>query len=285
MDPSPETCRLLDRRNFLTSSVGGLGMAAWLRCSKSDGLLAATDPRNPLAPKAPRFAPRAKAAIFIFLEGGPSQAELFDPKPLLNERHNQKLPESFLKDVEFAFIKKDEAVLKGTDVKFRPRGQCGIEYSDLVPHIAGCADDICLVRSMVSDQFNHHPGQLLLHTGKAEFGRPTIGSWLLYGLGSQSQNLPGYVVLNSGRGASGSTSNWSSGFLPSTFQGVPFRAQGEPVLNLLNPPGIDDRHQQRALQAIHRLNAERYEVVRDPEINSRISQYELAFRMQSSARN
>jgi hypothetical protein len=280
--------RLLDRRSFLTSSASGLGLAALASLMQSDGLLAATgaasvNPRNPLAPKVPHFAPRAKSAIFIFLEGGPSQAELFDPKPLLNERDKQKLPDSFLKDVEFAFIKKDEAVLKGTDIKFRPRGQCGIEYSELIPHIAECADDICLVRSMVSDQFNHHPGQLLLHTGKAEFGRPTIGSWLLYGLGSPSQNLPGYVVLNSGRGASGSTSNWSSGFLPSTYQGVPFRAQGEPVLNLLNPPGIDDRHQRRVLQAINRLNAEHYEAVRDPEIASRISQYELAFRMQSSA--
>jgi hypothetical protein len=279
--------RTLARREFFATSASGLGAVALA------SLLAGDAPRvaaaetsaaaNPLAPKRSHFTPRAKNAIFIFLEGGPSQAELYDPKPLLNERNEQKLPDSFLKDVEFAFIKKDEAVLKGTDVKFRRRGECGVEYSDLIPHIGGCADDICLIRTMVSDQFNHHPGQLLLHTGKAEFGRPTIGAWLLYGLGSPSENLPGYVVLNSGRGASGSASNWSSGFLPSTYQGVPFRARGEPVLNVLNPPGIDAASQRRTIDAVSRLNALRSASVRDPEIASRIAQYELAFRMQSSA--
>ncbi|HEX4130598.1 MAG TPA: DUF1501 domain-containing protein [Pirellulales bacterium] len=268
------------------SSASGLGTLALASLLDADGLLAAPDASaspNPLVPRPPHFAPRAKRAIFIFLEGGPSQVEMFDPKPLLNERDKQKLPDSFLKDVEFAFIKKDEAVLKGTGVKFEKRGQSGTEISELLPHIAKRADNICLVRSMVSDQFNHHPGQLLLHTGKAEFGRPTIGSWLLYGLGSPSQNLPGYVVLNSGRGASGSTSNWSSGFLPSTYQGVPLRGQGEPVLNLMNPPGIDAEHQRRALDAIARLNSRHHAEVHDPEIASRIAQYELAFRMQASA--
>jgi len=212
MQPNHDTHRAC-RRSFLASSASGLGSLALASLLGGEGLQAAdgAQDRNPLAPKQPHFAPRAKSAIFIFLEGGPSQVELFDPKPLLNEKNGQKMPDSLLKDVEFAFIDKKAAVLKGTDVKFRPAGRSGIEYSDLVPHLAGCADDICLVRTMVSDQFNHHPGQLLLHTGKAEFGRPTIGAWLLYGLGSASQNLPGYVVLNSGRGASGSTSNWSSG--------------------------------------------------------------------------
>ena len=284
MQPNHDTHRAC-RRSFLASSASGLGSLALASLLGGEGLQAAdgAQDRNPLAPKQPHFAPRAKSAIFIFLEGGPSQVELFDPKPLLNEKNGQKMPDSLLKDVEFAFIDKKAAVLKGTDVKFRPAGRSGIEYSDLVPHLAGCADDICLVRTMVSDQFNHHPGQLLLHTGKAEFGRPTIGAWLLYGLGSASQNLPGYVVLNSGRGASGSTSNWSSGFLPSTYQGVPLRAVGDPVLNLANPAGIDNRHQRRALDAIARLNAERYGWVHDPEIASRIAQYELAFRMQASA--
>jgi uncharacterized protein (DUF1501 family) len=270
----------------LATCANGLGGIALASLLGGDGLLAATagEPAgDPLAPRAPHFKPRAKSAIFIFLEGGPSQVELFDPKPLLNERHDQKLPESLLKDVEFAFIEKDKAVLKGTDVKFQKRGQCGMEISDLLPHIATRADDICLVRTMVSDQFNHHPGQLLLHTGKAEFGRPTIGSWLLYGLGSPSHDLPGYVVLNAGRGASGSTSNWSSGFLPTTYQGIPFRAAGEPVLNLNNPPGIDSVHQRRALDAIARLNAQHHDAIHDEEIASRIAQYELAFRMQSSA--
>jgi uncharacterized protein (DUF1501 family) len=280
---------ILRRREFLTGSAAGFGSMALAALMQDSGLLGATneprkaDGKNPLAPKAPHFAPRAKRAIFIFLEGGPSQVEMYDPKPLLNERHDQKLPDSFLKDVEFAFIKKEEAKLKGTDVTFKKHGRSGVEYSNLLPHIAGCADDICMIRSMVSDQFNHHPGQLLLHTGKAEFGRPTVGSWLLYGLGSESQNLPGYVVLNAGRGASGSTSNWSSGFLPSTFGGVPFRGQGEPVLNLSNPPGIDLKHQRRALDAIARLNEEHHREMHDSEITSRMAQYELAFRMQSSA--
>ncbi len=276
---------VLNRRDFLTSSASGLGAVALSSLLAGEGVFAAptADPTNPLAVKSPHFKPRAKSAIFIFLEGGPSQCELFDPKPLLNERHDQKLPESFLKDVEFAFIEKDKAVLKGTDVKFEKRGQCGMEISNLLPHIAKHADDLCLVRTMVSDQFNHHPGQLLLHTGKAEFGRPTIGAWLLYGLGSETQNLPGYVVLNSGRGASGSTSNWSSGFLPTTFQGVPLRGSGDPVLNLRNPPGIDREHQRRALDAIAQLNSRHLDTLHDPEIASRIAQYELAFRMQASA--
>lgn len=277
--------QLIARREFFATSASGLGglAVASLLGGTGSARAAAAESANPLAPKRPHFAPRAKHAIFIFLEGGPSQVELFDPKPLLNERHEQKLPDSFLQEVEFAFIKKDEAVLKGTDVKFRRCGRSGVEYSELIPHIGLCADDICLIRTMVSDQFNHHPGQLLLHTGKAEFGRPTIGAWLLYGLGSPSENLPGYVVLNSGRGASGSASNWSSGFLPSTYQGVPFRARGEPVLNVLNPPGIDAGHQRRTLEAVAKLNAQRYAAIRDPEIASRIAQYELAFRMQASA--
>ena len=285
MNPNMPMQQQLARREFFATAASGLGGLALtsLLNGECNPSAAAAETQDPLAPKRSHFAPRAKNAIFIFLEGGPSQAELFDPKPLLNERNEQKLPDSFLKEVEFAFIKKNEAVLKGTDVKFRRCGKSGIEYSELLPHIGDCADDICLIRTMVSDQFNHHPGQLLLHTGKAEFGRPTIGAWLLYGLGSASQNLPGYVVLNSGRGASGSTSNWSSGFLPSTYQGVPFRAQGEPVLNVLNPPGIDAGHQRRTLEAVSKLNAQRLVTVRDPEIASRISQYELAFRMQSSA--
>ena len=184
---------------------------------------------------------------------------------------------------DLAFIKKDKAVLKGADVGFRRCGESGVEYSELLPHLGTCADDIAQIRTMHGEQFNHHPGQLLLTTGKAEFGRPTIGSWLLYGLGAPSQNLPGYVVLTAGRGASGGASNWSSGFLPTTFQGVPFRNQGEPVLYLTNPPGVDEAHQRRTLSAIRSLNQSRFESVKDPEIASRISQYELAFRMQSAA--
>jgi len=283
------------RRDFLTSTASGLGSLGLSTVLMQDGLLRrgaqAADSDKPLHRKVadhrsdgkPHFAPRAKACIFIFMAGGPSQFELFDPKPLLTERNGQKLPDSFLKNAEFAFIKKDKAVIKGTGVKFKKYGEAGIEYSELVPQIGSCADDIAMVRTMWGEQFNHHPAQLLLTAGKSSFGRPTFGSWLLYGLGSASQNLPGYVVLTAGRGASGGASNWSSGFLPSTYQGVPFRNRGEPVLNLSNPPGVRAHNQQRTLAAIGKLNRARYRAVGDPEIASRIAQYELAFRMQTAA--
>lgn len=282
--PDAQLCR----RGFLTSSASGLGGVALAAMLQSDGLLGASlrIPRSssePLSVAPAPYAPRAKACIFLLMSGGPSQLEMYDPKPLLTERHGQKMPDSMLKDVEFAFIQKDKAVLKGTDIKFKKCGESGVEYSELVPHIGSCADDIALIRTMHSEQFNHHPGQLMLSTGKAEFGRPTIGSWLVYGLGSESRNLPGYVVLTAGRGADGSTSNWSSGFLPSSYQGVPFRNQGEPVLNLANPAGVGPGNQERTLAAIRRLNEDHYRTVADPEIASRIAQYELAFRMQSAA--
>ncbi|MEX0703154.1 MAG: DUF1501 domain-containing protein [Planctomycetales bacterium] len=281
MHPSDEYSNCT-RRDFLTTAASGLGAAALTSLLANDGLLAASS-GIASRPVGPHFAPRAKACIFLFMAGGPSQMEMFDPKPLLTKRHGEKLPDSFTKDAEFAFIDKEQAVLKGTDVTFGKYGEAGTEYSSLVPHIAQCADDIALIRTMHGEQFNHHPGQLLLSTGKAEFGRPTIGSWLLYGLGSESRNLPGYVVLLAGRGASGSTSNWSSGFLPTTYQGVPFRNRGEPVLHLANPKGVDADHQRRTVETIARLNRERFGEMHDPKIASRIVQYELAFRMQSAA--
>ena len=208
------------RRDFLTTSASGLGGAALASMLTQD---ASARPDDPLANRQTHFEPRAKACIFIFLAGGPSHVDLFDPKPTLTNRHGQRMPDSMLSDVEFAFIKKDKAVLKGSPARFSRRGECGMEISDMLPRVGTCADDIALIRSMHGEQFNHHPGQLLMSCGKAELGRPTIGSWLVYGLGSESKNLPGYVVLTAGRGASGGSSNWSSGFLPSTYQGVQFR--------------------------------------------------------------
>jgi hypothetical protein len=272
------------RRQFFTSAASGLGGVALASMLHRDAQAASdTEVNDSQSVPNLHFASRAKACIFIFLEGGPSQVDMFDPKPILNQRHGERMPDSILKDAEFAFIDKDKAVLKGTPARFRKRGDCGIEYSDLIPKIASCADDIALIRTMHGEQFNHHPGQLLLSTGKAELGRPTIGSWLVYGLGSESQNLPGYVVLTAGRGASGGSSNWSSGFLPSTYQGVPFRDQGDPVLYLSNPPGMSRANQRRSLDAMRQLNQFRYEAIGDSEIASRISQYELAFRMQAAA--
>src|SRR6185295_19296198 len=217
--------------------------------------------------------------IFLFMECAPSQMDLFDPKPALQKYHGQSLPPSMTKDLRLAFIKPSAAVLASPRI-FKPHGQSGIEFSDYIPNIASCADDICLVRGMVTDAFNHHPGQLLLFTGSQQFGRPTMGAWALYGLGSESQNLPGFVVLSSGVGTSGGASNWSSGFLPSSYGGVVFRSSGDPVLYLSNPPGITRDMQRAGLDTLKDLNQEHYAQTGDMEIASRISSYELAFRMQ-----
>ncbi len=278
------------RRDFLSTSANGIGMLALASMLQKDGLmaaspsgLAASDPSNPLQARPPHFAPKAKNCICIYLEGAPSQIDLFDPKPKLRELHGQPLPESFTEEVRFAFIQKESARILGSPRTFTPRGECGMELSDLLPHLGECADDIALIRSMHTEAFNHHPGQLLMNCGSTMFGRPSMGAWLNYGLGSVSDNLPGYVVLNAGRGTSGGASNWSSGFLPSTYQGVLFRSQGDPVLNLGNPDGLTDAMQRRTIEALGALNRRRHQRIGDPEINSRVAAYELAFRMQAAA--
>jgi hypothetical protein len=276
------------RRQFLTSTASGIGLLALSSMFREQGLLAGnveasvTTQGSPAARTA-HFTPRAKRCICIFLEGGPSQIDLFDPKPRLNELDGEKLPESMTKNVRFAFLQKDTATIMGSPRKFSKHGQCGMEISDLLPHLATCVDDLALVRSMHTEAFNHHPGQLMMNTGVPRFGRPTMGAWLNYGLGSESQNLPGYVVLNSGRGTSGGASNWSSGFLPSSYSGVLFRNQGEPVLNLQNPAGVSTDLQRRTIEVVNQINREHLDQLHDSEINSRIAAYELAFRMQASA--
>ena len=277
------------RRQFFTSAASGLGAAA-LAASLSDDLIgshhahaASSVAADPLMPKAPHFAPKAKSCIFIFMAGAPSQLDLFDPKPKLNELHGQKMPESMTKNVRFAFLQKDTATLMGTKRTFKKHGQCGMELSDFLPHVGSVADDLLLVRSMHSEQFNHHPGQLLMQCGRAAFGLPTMGSWLTYGLGSESRNLPGYIVLTAGRGSSGGATLWQSGFLPSVHAGVLFRNSGEPVLNLQTPAGLSDRLQRKGLDVLAEVNRQRFEQMQDPEIASRIASYELAFRMQSAA--
>jgi hypothetical protein len=281
---STSNCIHQSRRDFLTSSASGIGMLALASLFRDEGLLASEATRvDPLAPKAPHFAPKAKRCICIYLEGAPSQMDLFDPKPKLRELHGQALPESFTKNVRFAFLQKETARIMGSPRTFAPRGECGMELSDYLPHLSTCADDIALIRSMHTESFNHHPGQLMMNTGATNFGRPSIGSWINYGLGSESNDLPGYVVLNAGRGTSGGASNWSSGFMPSTYQGVVFRNQGEPVLNLNNPPGLTAEMQRQTVEALADLNRHRHHRIGDPEINSRVAAYELAFRMQSAA--
>ncbi len=272
------------RRKFLFSSAcsaGGLALASLL---KDDGLLAADKASaNPLAPRPPHYEGKAKNCIFIFLAGGPSQLDLYDPKPKLVELNGQPLPQELLKNVRFAFIKKETARLSGSPRKFIKHGECGTQLSDLLPHLGTCVDDLALIRTLHTDQFNHHPAQLMMNTGVGFFGRPTVGSWLTYGLGSESSDLPGYIVMTAGRGTSGGASLWSSGFLPSTYAGVLFRNQGEPVLNLNNPAGVTGEMQRAGLDAIRELNGQQLQHTGDNEIASRIASYELAFRMQASA--
>jgi hypothetical protein len=278
---------LQSRRNFLATAASGIGTLAVASLLRDEGLLAAeAKPQaaaDPLAPRPPHFAPKAKACICIYLEGAPSQLDLWDPKPLLNKMHGEKLPESFTKNVRFAFIQKEGARILGSPRKFSKHGQCGMELSDFLPHMATCVDDIAFIRSMHTESFNHHPGQLAMNCGVPTFGRPSMGSWLNYGLGNESRNLPGYVVLTAGRGTSGGATSWGSGFLPTTYAGVLFRNQGEPVLNLNNPDGLTDDAQAKTIAALRDLNQERHAAINDPEINSRIAAYELAFRMQSAA--
>lgn len=271
------------RREFLATSASGIGTLALASLLRDDRLLAAESPRkDPLAPKPPHFSGRAKACIFIYLAGAPSHLDLFNPKPKLKELDGQVLPDSLTKNVRFAFINKN-AKCKSSTENFRQYGECGMWFSDRLPHISSCADDICMMHTMHTEAFNHHPGQLVMNCGDQKFGRPSIGAWLNYGLGTESTNLPGYVVLTAGPAARGGATNWSSGFLPSTYQGVLFRNQGEPVLNLNNPKGLTDTVQKKSLEAVADLNRERLNNVLDPEISSRIAAYELAFRMQAAA--
>ncbi|MDB5342222.1 MAG: hypothetical protein JWP89_599 [Schlesneria sp.] len=228
--------------------------------------------------------PKAKAVIFLFMAGGPSQLELFDEKPKLRELHGQVIPESYVKGKRFAFIKAD-AKLLGSVRKFGRHGESGAEISELLPHLAGVADDLCFVKSMATDVFNHGPAKLFVNTGSPQFmGRPSMGAWVTYGLGSESRNLPGFVVLQSGpRGPRGGAPLWASGFLPTNFQGVPFRSGKEPILNLESPAGIDVNRQRDFVSTVNDLNALRRETTADPEIATRIASYEMAYRMQSSA--
>ncbi len=270
--------RLLQtRRSFLAQGAGGIGMMAL-----ADLLRGAEGIQNPLAPKKPHFPGKAKNVIFMFMEGGPSQMDLFDPKPALQKWHGQPLPPSMTKGLQLAFIKPTAAVL-ASPRKFQPYGQSGIEFSDYIPHTASCADDICLVRSMYTEAFNHHPGQLLLMTGSVQFGRPTMGAWVTYGLGSESNNLPGFVVLSSGVGTSGGASNFMSGFMPSHYQGTLFRNSGDPILYLSNPDGISKETQRAGIDAVRDLNRHHLDRTGDMEIASRMASYELAFRMQMAA--
>ena len=237
---------------------------------------------NPLVAKEPHFAATAKQVIFLYMTGAPSQIDLFDPKLALRKWHGQVPPPSLLKDRKSAFLKPNATLMASPRI-FRPHGDCGTEFSDYLPHTARHADEICLVRSMQTDAINHDPGEILMTTGTTILGHPTIGSWVSYGLGTESQSLPGFLVLNSGKRPSAAANNWSNGFLPSVYQGTPLRSGGDPILYLSSPPGVNRQLQRAQLDALRLLNERRYKNTGDLEIASRIASYELAFRMQAAA--
>lgn len=272
--------RAVSRRWFLKECGIGLGAIALRNLLQRDALAA---PTNPLAPKLPHFAPKAKRVIYLFMAGAPSHLELFDHKPQLEKFSGTLPPEELLKGYRAAFINPQSKLL-GPKFKFSKHGQCGAELSELLPKTAEIVDDIAIVKSMHTDAFNHAPGQIFMHTGSQQFGRPSVGSWTLYGLGAESQELPGFVVFSSGsKGPSGGASNWGSGFLPTVFNGVLFRSQGDPILYLSNPKGVDDRIQQDTFATLRKLNEMHLDDVGDPEIATRINSFEMAYRMQTSA--
>ena len=272
---------LYPRRAFLQHSACGLGSIALsqLLCRDTEAVERGTPPGKPAQAE-----PRAKRVIFIFMSGAPSQFDLFLPRPELQRLHGQPVPASFLQDLQDPLIKGSAQVF-ASPRRFRRYGDCGMEFSDYLPHLAQHADELCMVRSMYTDVANHHPAQLLMNCGVPLFGHPSMGSWVSYGLGSEAESLPGFVVLlsNSGEGVDGGSSLWSNGFLPSQFRGVNFRGRSEPILHLSNPRGVNERTQRLRLDALRQLNELRFADTADAEVAARIASYELAFRMQTAA--
>jgi hypothetical protein len=283
MEPLQQYIQTQSRREFLRSSGVGLGAIALgtlLEKSISAGQ-AGLAPADPLAPRLAHFAPRAKSVIYLHMIGAPSQLDLFDHKPKLAEFDGQPCPAELLKGKRFAFLG-DDLTLAGSPYRFQRHGQSGQELSELLPHLASVSDDITILKGLHTDEINHAPAQMFLHTGFGRGGRPSFGSWVVYGLGSESENLPAYVVMLSGPAGGAGTSLWSTGFLPSVYQGVQFRSDGDPVLFLSNPKGHDAADRRRVLDTIAELNSAHLTDVGDPEIATRINQYEMAFRMQAS---
>jgi hypothetical protein len=279
-----EELRHVSRRHFLKESAFGLG-SLWLG---SHGLSAATggaierDSARPLDSLAPKFAPKAKRVIFLHMAGAPSQFELFDHKPVLEKYNGKDCPAEYLEGQRFAFIQGVPQLL-GPQYEFKQHGQSGAWISDRLPSLHKHADKICFIKSMVTDQFNHAPAKLMMHTGHANLGYPSMGAWLTWGLGTENQNLPGYMVLLSGgRPPRAGAALWSTGFLPTVYQGVQCRSGADPILNAANPSGITRDIRRAALDSLNRLNTRTHEEIGDPETVTRISQYEMAYRMQVS---
>lgn len=269
----------VSRRHFLRDCGIGLGKMAFagLLTESLTGSSAAAVSARP-----PQFPGKAKRVIHLFMAGAPSQLELFDYKPALSKLEGKPLPPSVIGGQRYAFIRPDAAVL-GPRFKFSRHGASGMELSETLPHLARIADEICLIKSCRTDQFNHAPAQIFFQTGFSQPGRPSMGSWALYGLGAESQNLPAFVVMSTGAGISGGTALWNSGFLPTTYTGVRFRNQGDPILNVASPNGVDPKAQRDTLDLIASLNQRRLAADGDPEIATRLANYEMAFRLQTSA--
>lgn len=272
----------VSRRWFFEQCGVGVGIAALHNLLAQSGC-AETVQVDPLAPKQPPAEAKARHVIFLFMAGAPSHLELFDYKPQLAKFDGTLPPADLLKGYRAAFINPNSKLL-GPKFKFQRFGAGGTELVELLPHLGEIVDDIAIVKSMVTDAFNHAPGQLLMNTGTMQFGRPSMGAWVLYGLGSETRDLPGFVVFSSGKkGPSGGDSCWGSGFLPTFYQGVTFRSGGDPVLYLSNPPGVDTELQRDSLDAAGKLDTMRLKLTGDPEIATRINSFEMAFRMQAVA--
>ncbi|MDG1361896.1 MAG: DUF1501 domain-containing protein [Akkermansiaceae bacterium] len=273
--------RAHSRRWFLKDCGLGLGAIALTSLEAQEN--ARSGNPNPMAPKQPHFPGKAKNVIFLYMGGAPSHLDLFDNKPELTRFNGTKPPAELLKNYQSAFINPDNNLL-GPKFKFKQYGQAGTEMAEILPNIGSVADEIAVVRSMHTEAFNHAPAQILLSTGSQQFGRPSLGSWVTYGLGCETDNLPAFVVMSSGsKGPSGGNANFNSGFLPSVYDGVQFRSVGDPVLYLSNPKGISKRNRKTVIDAINELNHQHFESVGDPEIQTRIAAYEMSVRMQEIA--
>jgi len=285
MDYSQHPALRLTRRHFLRDCGVGLGKIA-LAGLLTDGLGArmhgALSSTNPLAPKSSPFPAKAKRVIHLFMGGAPSQLDLFDYKPALTKLEGHPLPPSVIGGQRYAFIRPDAAVL-GPRFTFAKYGQSGAELSEVLPHLSKIVDEICLIKSVQTNQFNHAPAQMLFNTGFQQPGRPSLGSWVLYGLGAETQELPAFVVMSTGSGLSGGSALWSSGFFPTVYSGVRLRTQGDAILDVSSPAGVDARLQRDTLDLVGALNRRRLAADGDPEIATRLANYEMAFRLQTSA--
>ena len=281
---SPVAASPVARRHFLRDCGVGVGKMALasLMCAPGRARAAVSTPTDPLSPREAHGPARAKAVIHLFMAGAPSQLDLFDHKPKLAEYEGRSIPPEIIGGQRYAFIRPDAACL-GPQFPFARHGECGTELSSALPHLSKIVDDICLVKSIRTDQFNHAPAQILFNTGFSQPGRPSMGSWVTYGLGAETTDLPAFVVMSTGAGISGGAANWSSGFLSTVHTGVRFRNEGDPILNVSSPAGFDRRLQRDSLDLVGALNRQHLAAEGDPEILTRIASYEMAFRLQSSA--